>query len=1659
VGHIALNFTRYSNTRLSPQSTSSGRFGRDTVWTHSYQWFLRSGGTATSGQPTLRLAYPNGADVLFERSAVDATIWAGPENRRAYIKQDGVNYTFITKDRFEQRFVQRATSSGGVFYRLESFRDDIENVYTVTYNNLTDTLPRQITDPTGRWLKIVYSNLAALGQTTRVLSSIAYGGTMGTWQEITLDTGTQTASRYLAMLMNNDYRNADALPLSEIEFYDENDVRITGTPFGSDPLMVDDPMDPNAHEVAKAFDADTATYYRYAYKRNGYVGLDAGSAKLVSKVRYFIPDGVVANAAAAQIVGLSGTAVNTWTVKEVQADDGRKVIYNYDVFTDASGIFSWQTLGSVTYPEGVNALYSYSQIADFTRPVLSEAMDVHELGNATHIAYQFDPGTSIGYLRRELSGATGEVIAETRTVSAHKAAADYPNGKSVVYEHSASNGNITKKTDGLGNATSFTYDGGGTGFVASMTDPLLRVTTLVHDAVGILTASTLPDGTGLSWSRDAAGNVSSYSVTPAGGTARTTSYTRDAQDKLTRIDYPDGSFESWTYNAVGQALTHTLTNGAVESWAYNAQNLVATHTDAVGAVTSYGYNALGWQTSMTDARGNVTLYQVDAAGRITKVTNADGSFRTSVYDDYGNMLSQTDEAGHTVSYSYDEFKRQVTSTDALGRTTLVDYGGGTASGGCGACNSGGKPVLTTFSNGKKVKNTYDFEWRVTATTVAYGTSEAATTSFLYDKVGNVTKVTDPLLRSTLMVYDNQNRRIKTTYPGGAFETAAYDDRDNMISRTNELGKTWTSTFGLMNELLTQTDPTARTTSYTYGVAGAAALGKATRVTANSGRVSDVVYDALWRAVSSTVATGTAEQASSSTVFDDVGNVASSTDELGRVTRFIYDNRSRAVSTTDAIGRVWSTTYSVDGLPLTKTAPDGTVDTSTYDAAHRLISATDAQSRTTTYGYNNVDQMTSLTDARGSVTQWTYDLTGRQTSKVYADSTQELYGYDVASQLVTVTRPGGQVETRVYSTRGWLTASNFAGSSAPSRTFTYDIAGRQLTANITGTGLVTRTFDDAGRQLTEAQKINAAGNATFTVSYAYDVDGRRLSTTYPDGKVITHTYNNRGELSTLNDGGGTPIMTYTRRLDGSLSGTTQRNGMATAKAYDGVGRLLGTGHSAPGGLLIGGESYTLDVMSRRTSRTFADATGDVFGYDAVGQVTAALYASTSAATQATAGGWTPTTTWAYDNAGNRTAVNDAGNTTSYTANALNQYTAINTAAPTHNANGDMLTDATRSYAWNGRSQMTSVVTGSATETHNYDALSRRIARTDASGTTYFIHDGWNVIAEYKRISAANVLQRRYVWGQDLSGSLQGAGGVGGLIMAEEINGVTTTPYYYHYDGNGNVVEITDSSGAVAASYRYDAYGKTLSATGTFASTNRYRFSTKPVEFSSGLYFYGYRFYDPVNGRWTARDPSGERSGPNIYSMTSNGSVNSVDLLGLIDLQSAASVPSNTTALPKNRTNMTREAFDKLAKPTPDEVTHLDQGCVGMAWCHSPDHTTPKYPEIRATCFAEETQATNEAIKFCKEPNKFKIFAKQGQWAGDPPRPRQDGWVPEGSISNNGGYYNYLSKIDMGGGKSRYGWINHEKKQGPQQVSFADEPLKTTAYPHEIWCFKCFCPAKK
>jgi RHS repeat-associated protein len=64
----------------------------------------------------------------------------------------------------------------------------------------------------------------------------------------------------------------------------------------------------------------------------------------------------------------------------------------------------------------------------------------------------------------------------------------------------------------------------------------------------------------------------------------------------------------------------------------------------------------------------------------------------------------------------------------------------------------------------------------------------------------------------------------------------------------------------------------------------------------------------------------------------------------------------------------------------------------------------------------------------------------------------------------------------------------------------------------------------------------------------------------------------------------------------------------------------------------------------------------------------------------------------------------------------------------------------------------------------------------------------------------------------------------------------------------------------------------------AKANPFLFSTKYYDWETGLYYYGYRYYDPSTGRWLSRDPIEERGGSNLSAFVGNAPLDYFDFLG-------------------------------------------------------------------------------------------------------------------------------------------------------------------------------------
>ena len=231
--------------------------------------------------------------------------------------------------------------------------------------------------------------------------------------------------------------------------------------------------------------------------------------------------------------------------------------------------------------------------------------------------------------------------------------------------------------------------------------------------------------------------------------------------------------------------------------------------------------------------------------------------------------------------------------------------------------------------------------------------------------------------------------------------------------------------------------------------------------------------------------------------------------------------------------------------------------------------------------------------------------------------------------------------------------------------------------------------------------------------------------------------------------------------------------------------------------------------------------------------------------------------------------------------------------TYDDNGNLVTDGQRFFGYDDENQLITVivtngVNNSTLSKFAYDGFGRRRVRTECvwqnggwatNALVRYVYDGLVVLQER---DGNNLPTVTYTRGRDLSSSLQGAGGIGGLLSRTDQTTPTWSHAFYQADGNGNVTCLINEKQAVVARCVHEPFGNVLSMSGPLAEVNLYRFSSKEAHPVTGLVYYGFRFYDPNLQRWLNRDPIGENGGSNLHLYTGNSPNDSLDSWGLFIL---------------------------------------------------------------------------------------------------------------------------------------------------------------------------------
>ncbi|WP_306106461.1 RHS repeat-associated core domain-containing protein, partial [Pseudomonas sp. CK-NBRI-02] len=320
----------------------------------------------------------------------------------------------------------------------------------------------------------------------------------------------------------------------------------------------------------------------------------------------------------------------------------------------------------------------------------------------------------------------------------------------------------------------------------------------------------------------------------------------------------------------------------------------------------------------------------------------------------------------------------------------------------------------------------------------------------------------------------------------------------------------------------------------------------------------------------------------------------------------------------------------------------------------------------------------------------------------------------------------------------------------------------------------------------------------------------------------------------------------------------------------------------------------------------------------------------------------TRTYTYDTAGNLSQIRHSapasGNsyTTDITVSARSNRAVLSTLAkdPTevealfHAGGQQRLLLPGQSLAWTPRGELDQVTPitrergADDHERYRYDSASQRVLKSStqqASGSTQ----------KHQVLYLPGLELRRTASGDKVAEDLQvitvGEAGRAQVRVLHWLAGkptdITNDQLRYSYDDQtGSGALEVDGTGELISQEEYYPYGGTALWTARNAMEARYktvRYSGKERD-ATGLYYYGYRYYQPWVGRWLSADPAGTVDGLNVYCMVRGNPTSSVDEQGTMKKAFSSLLPPNKKAQFKTRMD---EALATMKEAPVPKTIHM------------------------------------------------------------------------------------------------------------------------------------------
>jgi len=983
------------------------------------------------------------------------------------------------------------------------------------------------------------------------------------------------------------------------------------------------------------------------------------------------------------------------------------------------------------------------------------------------------------------------------------------------------------------------------------------------------------------------------------------------------------------YNADGTVAWSGLEGGyEKDTFAYN-ENYTDV-TNALGQTKRYNLTAVNGSkvissevrpASLACPSGTISS-QFNTTGAVTNQTNANGAKSEFTYTATGKLASQVigiapngdHSKAQVTEYTWDSTEEHLLSTkiyslasanltkeianeyfpnnDAQGRRNLVKQ-------------------VTIYDRSTKIYPSpsrsiaYDYTMYSNQTIAQMrvdgplsGASDL--TTYDYDTVGNLTKITNALSQSiNYSNYDSMGRVGRIVDANGVVTVYLYDARGRVKKRTitsTGLSRVIDYTYDIFDHLINVQSNDGNWIAYEYNAQGqllsVSQQGDNLTVDESFNKIEysynlynqrtsqrAKTYDTYFTTytdpegnVEQVPHTTTTEYRSSFSDYDQAGLKSADRKNHGENVRYFYDESGRMASVTDSLNRVTSYGYDDLGHVSSVLAPDTGLTQFEYNIQGDLVKVTDPRGKITQYNYNIFGDLLSLTSPDTGTSQFTYDQAGRLIQKDTSDGRATTYGYDLLNRLTTT------AET-------WpMTNSAYSGLPPTTKTRSYDTC-------LNGIGRLCGFTDASGSTSYEytsrgqfSKQTTVIGTKSYVLIWTYDGFGRLSQFTYPNGNAVRYTYDSKQRITKMESRIGATgawanaVSEIKYQPFGPIFSLKNANGLYRTKSFDSSGRLTSINNGT--GVQNLAFSYNANDLITSITNSIQTSSNQTYAYDTMSRLITAN------------GGAAGNQSYTYDLNSNRNAHTWSGATdTNVISTANNALTGITGSRPrsfTRDLVGNVTSDA-----------QSGVATDSVYNNSNRLWLVKRNSPVNVcrptgqcfnlvAGIWQYDHNALGQRAS-KTTSLTNgtiVTKRHYVYGPDGRLLAEADGNTGVIdtsyiwLGAEPLALIKGSNFYnIHVDQLGRPEKVTNSSKVVvwkAENYAFDRK-VTLDNIGGL----NLGFSGQYYDQETETFYNYFRTYDGSLGRYAQSDPIGLHAGLNTFGYVSSNPVGRSDRFGLKD----------------------------------------------------------------------------------------------------------------------------------------------------------------------------------